>query len=100
MSKVVLDMSVSLDGIGAGPNPNEEDRMGAGGERLHAWMPFYDPEQEPTAGVPAASEVDARMVRELFGGEGGGRPGQADVRPRTRAVGRHPVPGAVLRADP
>ena len=66
MGKVVLDMSVSLDGIGAGPNPNEVDRMGAGGERLHAWFPFYDPEQEPTAGVPAEGEADARMVRELF----------------------------------
>ena len=29
MGKVVLDMSMSLDGIGAGPNPSEEDRMGA-----------------------------------------------------------------------
>ena len=66
MSKVVLDMSVSLDGIGAGPNPSVENPMGAGGERLHAWMPFYAPEQEPTAGVPTASEVDARMVQELF----------------------------------
>jgi dihydrofolate reductase len=66
MSKVVLDMSVSLDGIGAGSNPSAENPMGAGGERLHAWMPFYDTEQEPTAGVPAASEVDARMVQELF----------------------------------
>lgn len=66
MSNVVLDMSVSLDGIGAGPNPSAENPMGTGGERLHAWMPFYDPEHAATAGVPAASEVDARMVRELF----------------------------------
>jgi dihydrofolate reductase len=65
-SKVVLDMSISLDGIGAGPNPNEEDRMGAGGERLHAWFPFYDPEQESTAGVSAEDEAEARMVRDLF----------------------------------
>ena len=70
MGKVVLDMSVSLDGIGAGPNPNEVDRMGAGGERLHAWFPFYDPEQESTAGVPAVGEADARMVRELFAATG------------------------------
>jgi dihydrofolate reductase len=70
MGKVVLDMSMSLDGIGAGPNPNEADRMGAGGERLHAWFPFYDPEQESTAGVPAAGEADARMVRELFAATG------------------------------
>jgi dihydrofolate reductase len=66
MSKVVVDMSMSLDGIGAGPNPNEEDRMGVGGERLHAWMPFYDPEQDPTAGGPAANEVDALAARELM----------------------------------
>ena len=44
--------------------------MGAGGERLHAWFPFYDPEQESTAGVPAAGEADARMVRELFAATG------------------------------
>ncbi len=66
MGKVVVDMSMSLDGIGAGPNPSEENPMGAGGERLHSRVPFFDPEQEPTAGVPAASEVDARMVQELF----------------------------------
>jgi dihydrofolate reductase len=66
MGKVVLDMSMSLDGIGAGPNPSEEDRMGVGGERLHAWHPFHDPEQESTVGVPATREVDARMVQEMF----------------------------------
>jgi dihydrofolate reductase len=65
MGKVVVDMSISLDGFGAGPNPNAKDPMGAGGERLHAWMPFFDPNQVPTA-VPAASEVDVRMVQELF----------------------------------
>jgi dihydrofolate reductase len=70
MGKVVLDMSMSLDGIGAGPNPSEIDRMGAGGERLHAWFPFYDPEQESTAGVPSAGEAEARMVRELFAATG------------------------------
>jgi dihydrofolate reductase len=66
MSKVVVDMSISLDGFGAGPNPSTENPMGVGGERLHVWMPFYDPNQAPTAGIPAASEVDARMVQELF----------------------------------
>jgi dihydrofolate reductase len=66
MGKVVLDMSVSLDGIGAGPNPSEENRMGVGGDRLHEWMPSYDPTQDPAAGVPAARQADARMVQELF----------------------------------
>jgi hypothetical protein len=71
MSKVVLDMSISLDGIGAGSNPNTENPMGVGGERLHAWMPFYDAEQAHTAAAPAASEVDARMVQELFAAASG-----------------------------
>ena len=70
MSKVVLDMSMSLDGIGAGPNPRAEEPMGTGGERLHAWHPFHDPAQEPTAGVPATREAEARMVQELFAATG------------------------------
>src|SRR5688500_9341129 len=66
MSKVVVDLAMSLGGIGAGPKPNARDRMGVGGERLHAWMPFYDAEQDPTTGGPAANEVDARAARELM----------------------------------
>lgn len=62
MGKVVLDMSLALDGIGAGPTPSEEDRMGAGGERFHAWFPFYDPDQDPTAGVPAAGAERVRAA--------------------------------------
>jgi hypothetical protein len=37
MSKVVLDVSMSLDGFTAGPNIRVEEPMGDGGERLHEW---------------------------------------------------------------
>ena len=37
MGKVVLDISMSLDGFVAGPNPTLEEPLGAGGERLHEW---------------------------------------------------------------
>ncbi len=70
MGKVVLDMSISLDGIGAGPNPNEVDRMGAGGERLHEWHPFHEAESDTTTGSPDASEVDGRVLRQLFASTG------------------------------
>jgi dihydrofolate reductase len=70
MGKVVLDMSISLDGYGAGPNPNVAHPMGVGGERLHAWMPFYDPNQASTAATSGANEVDVRMVQELFAAAG------------------------------
>jgi dihydrofolate reductase len=36
--KVVLDMSISLDGFTAGPDISFENRLGINGERLHAWM--------------------------------------------------------------
>ncbi len=70
MSKVVLDMSISLDGIGAGPHPRAAEPMGTGGERLHAWHPFHDPAHDPTAGDPAASDVNARLVRAMFAATG------------------------------
>ncbi|WP_037319093.1 dihydrofolate reductase family protein [Amycolatopsis orientalis] len=38
MSRVVLDVSMSLDGFTAGPNVRDEEPMGDGGERLHEWM--------------------------------------------------------------
>ena len=34
---VALDISMSLDGFIAGPNPTLEEPLGAGGERLHEW---------------------------------------------------------------
>jgi dihydrofolate reductase len=37
MGKVVLDISMSLDGLVAGPNPTLEQPLGQGGERLHEW---------------------------------------------------------------
>ena len=37
MGKVVLDISMSLDGFVAGPNPTLERPLGEGGEGLHEW---------------------------------------------------------------
>ena len=38
MGKVILDMSMSLDGFVTGPDDNIENPMGHGGERLHEWL--------------------------------------------------------------
>jgi len=38
MSKVKLDISTSLDGFVAGPNPTLEQPLGEGGELLHEWI--------------------------------------------------------------
>jgi len=38
MSKVILDMTMSLDGFTAGPNISIEQPLGHDGERLHTWL--------------------------------------------------------------
>lgn len=38
MSKVVAEISVSLDGFVAGPNDGGDNGLGDGGERLHEWV--------------------------------------------------------------
>jgi dihydrofolate reductase len=37
MEKVILDISMSLDGFVAGPNQTLDEPLGEGGERLHEW---------------------------------------------------------------
>jgi dihydrofolate reductase len=37
MTKVIADLSMSLDGFVAGPDPTQEDPLGVGGEQLHEW---------------------------------------------------------------
>jgi dihydrofolate reductase len=38
MPSLVLDISTSLDGFVAGPNPTLDDPLGVGGESLHEWV--------------------------------------------------------------
>ena len=55
MSKVILDMSMSLDGFIAGANVSKGYPMGVNGEDLHTWI-FSTPKDK----------VDADMEREMF----------------------------------
>ena len=38
MSKLRLNVTISLDGYVAGPNQSEEEPLGVGGEHLHDWL--------------------------------------------------------------
>jgi dihydrofolate reductase len=38
MARITLDITMSLDGFVAGPEPSLEDPLGRGGEDLHEWM--------------------------------------------------------------
>jgi len=55
MSKVILDMSMSLDSFIAGPNVSREYPMGVNGESLHTWL-FSTPKDK----------VDVDVEREMF----------------------------------
>jgi dihydrofolate reductase len=53
MSRLVVDISVSLDGFVAGPNQSLEEPLGENGEMLHDWV------------------VATKQFKEMHGGEGG-----------------------------
>ncbi|ADB32984.1 bifunctional deaminase-reductase domain protein [Kribbella flavida DSM 17836] len=65
MSKIVLDVSVSLDGFSAGPNVRPEEPMGDGGEGLHAWMGGEGPNADIDAGI--RRELDESVGATLVG---------------------------------
>jgi dihydrofolate reductase len=49
VGRVYVFMSVSLDGFIAGPDVDVDRPMGAGGERLHAWLDGTDPKDAELA---------------------------------------------------
>jgi dihydrofolate reductase len=61
MSKVVFDVSVSVDGFLAGPNASLEQPLGEGGEALHEWA------------------FVTKRFREAHGHEGGDEGADSDV---------------------
>lgn len=52
MGKVMVSLSVSLDGFIAGPDDGQEHPLGVGGERLFAWM----------SGGPERNRTDPRIA--------------------------------------
>lgn len=79
MSKVVLDVSVSLDGFTAGPNVRESEPMGEGGEGLHTWM--------------AGGEIDTAVRRETDAAVGAALIGRRTFDLGLRPWGGTPWPG-------
>lgn len=52
VTKVIADITMSLDGFVTGPDPDLEHGLGRGGETLHAW-------------VESDHEVDRQVLREI-----------------------------------
>jgi dihydrofolate reductase len=68
MTRVFADISMSLDGYVAGPDPDLEQPLGAGGEALHEWA------------------LASQSWRESHGREGGERNADSDVIAETMAA--------------
>jgi dihydrofolate reductase len=64
MGKVVLDISTSLDGFVAGPNPTLEEPLGQGGERLHEWVVRLASWRESHGLEGGEENADADLVAE------------------------------------
>ncbi|MGA5344226.1 dihydrofolate reductase family protein [Streptomyces griseoincarnatus] len=57
MTRIIADISISLDGYVTGPDPGPDNGLGNGGEGLHTWAFSDEPE-------------DRRIVRETTGRSG------------------------------
>ena len=61
---VFLDISVSLDGYVAGPDPSLEHPLGIGGEQLHEWVLSLKAWREPHGLDGGEVNVDSTLVEE------------------------------------
>ena len=66
MSKLILDISISLDGFVAGPEPSMEDPLGKGGELLHEWITRLKAWREPHGQSGGEDNEESRMVEALL----------------------------------
>ena len=98
MAKLTFEISMSLDGYIAGPNPTLENPLGEDGERLHEWVVKLRElagEPRPLRRRDRARQRPARAVDRLGGRQADG---EADVQRRRGGVGgRSALRGVVGR---
>lgn len=70
MSVVTADISVSLDGFVAGPDPTLEEPLGKNGERLHQWVVATQPWREAHGLSGGETGPDAEVMAEALGKAG------------------------------
>jgi hypothetical protein len=106
MGKLRFDLSVSLDGFVAGPNPSLEDPLGVGGEKLHDWAVATAAFRERHGGAGGETGVDSDVLAEIARSTGATvwRPHRRDPRslPRAEAgrmtdAGRPSAPSGVCQ---
>ncbi len=66
MTRIIADISVSLDGFVTGPDPGPETGLGVGGEALHTWAFSDDPDDQRLLSRATARSGAVVMGRTLF----------------------------------
>lgn len=66
MSKVIADISMSLDGFVTGPDPGPENGLGDGGEALHTWAFSDDPDDRQVLREATGHSGAVVLGRRLF----------------------------------
>lgn len=66
MTRVVADISLSLDGFVTGPDPGPANGLGDGGEALHTWAFSDDPADQRIVRVATSRSGAVVMGRTLF----------------------------------
>jgi dihydrofolate reductase len=70
MTKLVLDITTSLDGFVAGPNQTLDEPLGRGGEQLHEWAFATRSWRESHGRESGESGVDDEIIAESLGSVG------------------------------
>jgi dihydrofolate reductase len=106
MGKIVLYMSMSVDGFIAGPHDSEEHGLGVGGELLHGWLAdggtapgSYRPADEAGATVfdemlATGAVITGRRTFAFAGGWAGDHHDGVPIFVLTRAAPPEPPPGS------
>ena len=66
MGKVIIDLSMSLDGFTTGPNNSIENGLGDGGERLHNWIFSGRADREGGSPRNSATGKKLEVMQESF----------------------------------
>ncbi|MDX6402518.1 MAG: hypothetical protein QOF27_3124 [Gaiellaceae bacterium] len=70
MTKVVLDLSMSLDGYVAGPNQTLDEPLGKGGNDLHEWAFAAASWRESHGRSGGEENADSKVIEESLAGTG------------------------------
>ena len=66
MTRIIADISVSLDGFVTGPDPSPDNGLGTGGETLHTWAFSDDPDDRRFLHEGTARSGAVVLGRHLF----------------------------------